>query len=118
MTMIQRTIEGMPVIEIDGVLGVSNSPALDTCIATLIENGHASVVLDMSRVGHVDSTGLSMLVASRAMLQQAGGDLRLAGVNPRVWRVLEVTRLTGVFRVYLSVDEAVSRAGQRARVAA
>lgn len=66
-----------------------------------------NVVLDMRPVEFVDSTGLSALVALAHAIHHRGGELRLAGLQRRVWTVFEVTRLYRAFEIHDTVDEAV-----------
>jgi anti-sigma B factor antagonist len=64
------------------------------------------VVLDMSSVNFVDSTGLGAVVA--CMKSRTGrGDLALAGVSGLVAELFQLTRLDGVFSIFDSVDDAL-----------
>jgi anti-sigma B factor antagonist len=65
------------------------------------------VVLDMRLVEFVDSSGLSSLVALARALHQRDGELRLAGLQRRVWTVFEVTRLYRTFEIHDTPADAV-----------
>ncbi len=58
------------------------------------------VLIDMSRVVFVDSMGLSVLVSSLKHSREAGGELALAGLQPTVRLIFELTRLDKAFRIY------------------
>lgn len=75
-----------------------------------IEAGHHRLVVDMEGVEFVDSSGLGALVSALKALRElrAGGDLRLANVQPPVVALLEIIRLHRVFARYPSVQEAVN----------
>jgi anti-anti-sigma factor len=65
------------------------------------------LVLDLSQVRYVDSGGLGALVGVLTSTRAAGGDLRLAGANERVGRVLKTTHLDKVFHIHATAEEAV-----------
>lgn len=77
-----------------------------TLLLKLIAVGHRRLVVDLSDVHFVDSSGLGVLVSALKTLN-GDGDIRLANVQPPVGAVLEVIRLHRVFNSYPSVETAV-----------
>ena len=75
----------------------------------LVEQGHRRLVVDMSEVSFIDSSGLGALVSALKALktQERNGDIRLASVQQPVVALLEIIRLQRVFSSYPSVDQAV-----------
>ncbi len=67
----------------------------------------ALVVVDLSDVQFIDSSGLGALVACLKTARQAGGDLRLASPTEQITMVLGLTNLDRVLRPRASVDEAL-----------
>jgi anti-sigma B factor antagonist len=80
-----------------------------TSLLEVIEFGHRKLVVDMSEVHFMDSSGLGALVSALKTLKllKGGGDIRLANVQPPVVALLEIIRLHRVFASYPSVDQAV-----------
>lgn len=78
-------------------------------LVQLINTGHRRLVVDMSDVNFVDSSGLGALVSALKALKvvNGGGDVRLANVQPPVTALLEIIRLHRVFASYPTVDQAV-----------
>ena len=76
----------------------------------LVEGGHLRLVVDMSDVQFVDSSGLGALVSALKTLRllKRDGDIRLANVQPPVVALLEIIRLHRVFSSYPSVDQAAA----------
>jgi anti-sigma B factor antagonist len=71
-----------------------------------VEGGGALVVLDLSSVGFLDSSGLGAVVAVRRFLR-AGQRLELAGLTPAVERVFRLTRMDTVFVLHAEVGDAL-----------
>ena len=75
------------------------------------------IIVDLTGLEFIDSSGLAALVRVRRQARHAGGDLLLAAPQRQVLRLLTLTRLIDVFSVHASVDEAASDAGQLRRAA-
>jgi len=102
---------GVAVITADGVIDLSTHPVLERAAAACIDRGDRPVILDLSRVSLCDSTGLSALIRLHRRAEQAAGrddaaGLRLAGVQPQVLRILEITDLIRLLSIYDSVADA------------
>lgn len=76
-------------------------------VYSAVEQDHVNVVIDMTGLKWMNSSGLGFIMAGLTTLRAAGGDLRVCGLSDRVRRPLEVTRLDRVIQVYDSADEAV-----------
>lgn len=78
-------------------------------LLALIEQGHRRLVVDLSQVNFIDSSGLGALVSALKTLKRSdvGGDVRLARVQAQVVSLLEIIRLNRVFTTYPSVEQAV-----------
>lgn len=100
--------DGWIVVAVSGELDVSSAPRLRSMIVEAATAGGVNVVLDLSGVEFVDSTGLGVIVGSLKRLRGLGGDLRLAGGDQGVRRVFEMTGLDLVMPMHDSVDDAVS----------
>jgi len=87
------------------VAGQFRSALLD-----VIDQGFRSLVVDMSNVSFIDSSGLGALVSAlkRLKAQEQSGDIRLANGQEPVVELLEIIRLQRVFSSYPSVEQAVS----------
>lgn len=75
-------------------------------IDSFLESGKKNIIVNMSDVGFVDSSGLGSIVRAFSNVKDSGGQLKLAGVSDKVNGVLAITKLTSVFEMYSNVDEA------------
>jgi anti-sigma B factor antagonist len=66
------------------------------------------IVLNVSGVTYIDSTGLGTLVGLYSSARAAGGDIKLCGLGQRFREVLQITKLATVFEVYDSEPQAVA----------
>ena len=93
------------------LMGGEESKRLQERITQAIQDETISIVVDMTGVKWMNSSGLGMLMASLTTLRGAGGDMRLACLSDRVRRPIEVAKLDSVIKMYDSVDEAADNFG-------
>lgn len=90
-----------------GAIDLRSSPSLRQQLLTLADRNPPRVIVDLSRVTYVDSSGVGTLVEfKRRMDRTHGGRVVLAGLQPRVRGVLEMARLDNFFTIATSVEEA------------
>jgi anti-sigma B factor antagonist len=87
-------------------LDASNVAEFKRDIASVLD-ADAKLVLDLSRLRFVDSSGLGALVSCLRKVNAKGGDLKLCGLSKRVRAVFELVRLQRIFAIYGTREEAV-----------
>lgn len=108
----QRRVGDVIILDLAGkvTIGTTNRQLQDA-LRRLVAEGERSVVLDLSQVTYVDSTGLGEIVAGYSTLRRGGGRLALVNVSDRVMDLMTVTKLYTVFDIYTSEAEAVESFG-------
>ncbi len=97
--------DDITVIDVDvDRLDAAAAPAVKTRLQTRMHGSARKVVLNLERVAFMDSTGLGVLVSLVKMLGKDGA-IAVAGVQPPVRRLFELTRLDTVFRMTGGVEE-------------
>src|SRR3954464_5798220 len=94
-------------IEVEGQVDLYSAPELKASTKRVIDDGKTCVLIDLSRVSFMDSTGLGVLVDTLKRLRAARAELLLIVSDYDVERLFELTGLTGAFRIYRSRDEAL-----------
>jgi anti-sigma B factor antagonist len=105
-----RTVDGCLVVEVGGEVDMTSAPTLRDHLLGHIGLGEPCVVVDLSEVDFVDSTGLSALVVAYRQAQEVGSSLLVAGAQPSVRRVLEITQLDVLLEHRDDVADAVAAA--------
>lgn len=72
---------------------------LKTTMLGLLDQGQSNVVLDLSAVDLVNSTGLGSLISLNAAFQEKGGHVTLAGLDRKIQNIFVLTRLSEVFDI-------------------
>ena len=95
------------VVELQGEFDGDAIELFQNTITDIIAKHKAGIVLDMSGVGFVDSQGLEQLLWSRDYCSENKSEIRLAGLDENVGKILEITRLESEFDRYAELAEAV-----------
>jgi anti-sigma B factor antagonist len=101
--------DGIHFASLDGVIEESDRRAVQEQLHPLIEDPKERVVVDLSKVPRVTSSGLGLLVTLVARANTKGAKIVLAAPTPFVASVLKVTRLDNFFGVAPTVDDAIRR---------
>jgi anti-sigma B factor antagonist len=91
--------ESKAIVFVWGEVDCATAPRLASTLADMTEQGRLNLVVDLSGVYFMDSTGLAVLAVAHKRLVQAGGGLVLAGPTPAVRRSLEITGLDQMMQV-------------------
>jgi anti-sigma B factor antagonist len=85
--------------------------ALKDHIDDLVRQGRVKLLIDMKGVTFLDSAGIGMLVAKYLSVRRKGGAVKLMNLASRTDRPLSVTRLTTIFEIFDSTEEALRSFG-------
>ena len=109
MKISQKLNGDVMVLHLSGkIMGGPDHEKFQNEIKTLISDGHVDILLNMSKVNWVNSTGLGILVSAFHTLKKNGGQLKICEVSDRIDNILNVTQLKLVFETFDSCDEALA----------
>ena len=90
------------------LLGEPDTTKVREKIHSLVNDDMKSVIIDLSGVNYINSSGLGTLIAALTTMRNSGGDLRLARVGEKVKNLFVITQLVKVFETYETVERALS----------
>jgi anti-sigma B factor antagonist len=107
MKISSRNVNGVEIIKLEGkiTIGAGDSQLREAILGAL-NSGKQNILLDMSGVTTIDSSGIGELVGSFTTVTNRGGKLKLLHLPPKVTDLLQVTQLITVFEVYENEQEA------------
>jgi anti-sigma B factor antagonist len=108
ITVSRTTAGNIPIVAISGEVDVYSAPALKDKVGELIAAGQNTLIIDLSNVAFLDSTGLGALVEARSTAAEGGGALPLVCDQERLLKLFTITGLDGVFAIHPSVTAAVA----------
>ncbi len=109
MSIKEKIVGDIVILSLKGnLMGEPDTTDLRDKIYSLLQDNFVNIVLDLSKVKWVNSSGLGTLISSMTSIKNKGGELRLANVTDKVESLFVITQLIKVFKTYETVDRAVA----------
>jgi len=110
-----KEIGGIVVMEVEGEVDAEHAPNLKRALIKAKESVEKGLVMDLTKVSFIDSTGLGVLISLMRQMKEQGSELRLTGMQDEVRSIFEITRLYKVFSLSESVEAAVQEIQKNAK---
>jgi anti-anti-sigma factor len=110
----KRELEnGVTVIELGGRVALGReSGQIEPEVMGAIKSGAKMVIMDLTAVSHIDSTGIGVMAYCFGKATQAGTQFRVSGARDSVLNVFQVTRLVHVVPFFPDLDSALQGNGR------
>ncbi|MDQ3062088.1 MAG: STAS domain-containing protein [Acidobacteriota bacterium] len=109
LNITERQAGDITILDMDGKVTIGEgSVALRSTIRRLLGEGKKKILLNLGRVGYVDSSGIGELVSSYTAVNKEEGSLKLLNLTQKIQDLLAITKLLTVFDVYDSEADALS----------
>ena len=104
----QTQVGNRVVVTASGELDAHSAPLLEAQLAPVSQRPSPALVVDLSAVGFIDSTGLGVLVATLKHVRESGGSLDVVVSTPRVLKVFALTGLDVVIPLHETLESVLS----------
>jgi anti-sigma B factor antagonist len=108
LTLEARETDGRTVVAVGGEIDVYTAPRLRDTITSLIAGGAHHLVIDLSDVEFLDSTGLGVLVGGLKKVRSHDGSLKLVCAEERLLKIFRITGLSKVFPIHADLAGALA----------
>ena len=107
---IQKSPEGeVMILNLSGkIMGGPDYEKFHAEIKTLIKEGYVDILLNMSKVTWINSTGLGILISGYHSIRAAEGSMKVCSVKERVLSIFYISQLEKIFNVYPNREEALA----------
>jgi anti-sigma B factor antagonist len=105
----QQLDDDTTVVTVRGEIHVSTAPEFSRLLTESVAAGRTRMVLDLTDVEFIDSTGLSVLLNALRRVTRAGGRMALVCTNPTVLRLFEITKLDSTFAIHAAMRPALEQ---------
>jgi len=118
MDIRERTVGSITVLDPVGALVLEEGDddyGLKDAVGRLMDEGRRRFMLNLSHITHVDTSGLTSLVAAQVAVLKHGGQIALSCPTPRLRQLLAVTRLNKFFEIFGTEQEAIETLDRKPR---
>lgn len=103
-------VDGHRIVSVRGEVDVYSAPTLRKALQDSMDNQHPSLLVDLSEIAFIDSTGLGVLVAGQNKASELGGKVNIVCDQERVLKLFRITGLDEVFGIYSTRTKALAAA--------
>ena len=96
------------VLALKGEVDLHVSPAITASLRSMVKKKPKTLVVDLSRVSYIDSSGLAALIEAMQNVEEYGGKFALAGLQETIRTIFDIARLDQVFQIFPDVDTALA----------
>ena len=100
--------DGIEVVDVEGEIDIYTAPRLRELLIDLVSKNNYQLVVNLEKVGFLDSTGLGVLVGGLKRVRAHDGSLDLVCTREQILKIFRITGLTKVFGIHQTVDQAIA----------
>ena len=105
-----KSMEGdVAVISLEGYLDAHTAPQFEAAIQDEMDGGHTRIVVDCAPLTYISSAGLGVFMSFVEELREAGGDIKICGLTPKVRGVFDMLGFQEIFDLVDDQQTAVRR---------
>jgi anti-sigma B factor antagonist len=109
MKIDSRTVGDVHILDCSGKITLGEGTmAIRNTVREVLKNGGKKIVLNLSEVNYIDSSGIGELVSTYTTVTNQGGQLKLLNLTKKIQELLQITKLLTVFSVYDSEQKAIA----------
>lgn len=108
MNITEREQNGVTIFTLEGRVDSEGAVDLDLALQTATSEGKCKMILELSQVRYMNSSGLRTLADILTQNRKNGGDLKLVNLHPKVQRVFQIIGFDKFFSIYATVEEALA----------
>jgi len=96
------------IIPLEGEIDLHVSPRIAVNLNAAVKDKPSNLVVDLSRVSYIDSSGLAVLIEAMQNVDKYGGKFALVGLQENVKPIFEIAKLDQVFRIFPDAEAALA----------
>jgi anti-sigma B factor antagonist len=104
-----RTVGDIRILDCSGKITLGEGTmAVRNTVRDILKNNGKKIILNLSDVNYIDSSGIGELVSTYTTVTNNGGQLKLLNLTKKIQELLQITKLLTVFQVYDSESAALA----------
>lgn len=97
------------IINLKGYLDAHTAPILENNFVDLIDKSRFKIVVDFRDLAYISSAGLGVFMAFIEKVRDGKGDIKLAGMNDKVYNIFDLLGFPLLYEIFKSEDEAIKK---------
>ena len=95
----RSTEQGIIILALEGYLDAHTAPQFEKAVQSEFEAGHVRLLVECSRLTYISSAGLGVFMSFIDEIREAGGDIKICGLVPKVFQVFDTLGFSALFDI-------------------
>jgi anti-sigma B factor antagonist len=108
-SILRSTQDGISILALDGYLDAHTAPQFEKAVQEEFEAGRIRLIVDCAKLTYISSAGLGVFMIFVEEIREAGGDIKICGLAPKVYQVFEILGFPSLFDIVEDVPAAVAK---------
>ena len=105
----KHTQDGLSILSLDGYLDAHTAPQFEKAVEAEFEAGNVRLVVDCAKLTYISSAGLGVFMSFVEEIREAGGDIKICGLRPKVMQVFEILGFPALFDIVEDIPAAARK---------
>jgi len=105
----KSTEEGLSVLALEGYLDAHTAPEFEKTVQAEFQAGRKQMVVECSKLSYISSAGLGVFMSFIEEIREAGGDIKICGLTPKVYQVFDILGFSALFDILPDLPATVRR---------
>lgn len=101
--------DGITILALEGYLDAHTAPQFEKAVQEEFEAGRIRLIVDCSKLTYISSAGLGVFMIFVEEIREAGGDIKICGLAPKVYQVFEILGFPSLFDIVDDIPAAVKK---------
>lgn len=101
--------EGTWILSLNGYLDAHTAPQFEKAVEDEFSAGHVRLIVDCAGLTYISSAGLGVFMSFVEEIREAGGDIKICALTPKVYQVFEILGFPALFDIVEDVPAAIKR---------
>jgi anti-sigma B factor antagonist len=101
--------QGLSLLALEGYLDAHTAPDFEKAVQTEFEAGRVRMLVECSRLTYISSAGLGVFMSFIEEIREAGGDIKICGLAPKVFQVFDILGFSALFDIVPDLPAAIQK---------
>jgi anti-sigma B factor antagonist len=105
----RQSRDGLSILSLEGYLDAHTAPQFEKAVEEEFEAGNLRLIVECSKLTYISSAGLGVFMSFVEEIREAGGDIKICGLTPKVMQVFEILGFPALFDIVEDVPAAARK---------
>lgn len=108
LVSVEKEFDKVILLSLKGkLITTEETEKLKSLVQSALERKFCNIIINLKNLSRISSLGIGAIMQAMTIIREAGGDLRLAGLDENIKNIFSITKLIGVIQIFDQNDQAL-----------